>query len=799
MSKTQTNILGLSAYYHDSAAALVRDGQIIAAAEQERFSRKKHDAGFPAAAIDYCLKAGGIDAGDLDHVVFYEKPILKFDRLIETYLSCAPAGFKQFLTAMPEWLREKLYLRKQMDKSFAGKFKGRYSFCEHHISHAASAFFASGFDEAAILSFDGVGEWATASFGAGRANRIELTDELDFPHSLGLLYSAFTYFCGFRVNWGEYKLMGLAPYGEPKYFDLITNELIDLKQDGSLKLNMKYFPFCHADTMTGKNFEQLFPGPARKPESQITQREMDMAASVQAVTEEVLLRAAKHVHKQTGLKNLALAGGVALNCVAGGRLLKEGPFENIWIQPAAGDAGGALGAALYAWFQLLGNERKTSGKDLQSGSLLGPSFSNDEVNTFLDSAGAVYHSLDVADLLDKTSELIEQGKVVGWFQGAMEFGPRALGGRSILADGRNENMLSIINQKIKFRESFRPLAPSVLKEDASEYFDVPQGFHSPYMMLTAFVREDKLLAGVADSTLKGLEKLKAKRSLIPAVTHVDNSARLQTVDEETNPKFYKLLSRFKERTGCPLVINTSFNVRGEPIVCTPEDAWRCFMATGMDALVIENHLLLKTEQLEELEQQRPPAALKHKNFLLSLANINSSPTAKELREFGLAAVVASIVLSILLYLLTDISLKTYAIIIAVGIGAFFFSLISKSVTRRLYIAMQLAASPIGITVNIVLLSIVFFLLITPIGLVLRLFGRDELQRKIDRAAKSYWKKRKAPSPGEPYEIGFFTEFLLYMKESKKWWLLPIFIVLLLLGLVLYISGTSIVPFIYPFF
>ncbi|MFB0552837.1 MAG: carbamoyltransferase [Phycisphaerae bacterium] len=592
------NILGISAFYHDSAAALVRDGEIIAAAQEERFTRKKHDNQFPTNAVEYCLQAGQLTAEDLDYVVFYEKPLRKFERLLETYIGYAPRGFKQFLMGMPLWLRLKLYLPREMDRALQNKYKGRYVFTEHHESHAASAFFPSGFDEAAILTMDGVGEWATASFGTGRDNKIELTHVMHFPHSLGLLYSAFTYFTGFRVNSGEYKMMGLAPYGEPKYYDLIKEKLINLKEDGSFRLDMSYFPYCHKTVMTGSKFEKLFGGPPRRSESPLTQREMDIAASIQAVTEEIMLRAVKHVHHRTGMKNLVLAGGVALNCVGNGRILHEGPFDNIWIQPAAGDAGGALGAALFVWYQLLNNERTVDSQDKQQASLLGPAYSNEQIRLFLDSVNAKYHIYtDEKQLLDKVTDLINEGKVIGWFQGRMEFGPRALGNRSIIGDARSEKMQSIMNRKIKFRESFRPFAPCVLREDVGEYFQMRDEEDSPYMLLVASIQEKKRLTPeVPIESLKGLEKLKGKRSVVPAITHVDYSARIQTVDSQRHPKLHRLMSLFKEKTGCPVIINTSFNIRGEPIVCSPEHAYRCFMATNMDVLVMENQLLYKEKQ-----------------------------------------------------------------------------------------------------------------------------------------------------------------------------------------------------------
>ncbi len=594
------DILGISAFYHDSAAALVRDGEVLAAAQEERFTRVKHDQRFPTHAVEFCLREAGIDAGGLDHVVFYEKPLTKFERLLETYISYAPLGFGQFLMGLPVWLRQKLHLPREMDKALGGKYKGRYIFTEHHESHAASAFFPSPFEEAAILTLDGVGEWETATYGVGRGNKIHLTDAITFPHSLGLLYSAFTYFTGFKVNSGEYKLMGLAPYGEPVYYDLIMRELIDVKDDGSFRLNMSYFPYCHKTVMTGAKFAKLFGGPARKPEAKLTQREMDMAASIQKVTEEVVMRAARHIHRKTGLENLVLGGGVALNCVANGRILREGPFENIWIQPAAGDAGGALGAALFVWHQLLNNERRVGQSDSQRGSLLGPAFADSEIREYLDSVGAKYHSFDAnGELIDTVADLIRNEKVIGWFQGKMEFGPRALGSRSIIGDARSEKMQAVMNLKIKFRESFRPFAPCVLREHVDEYFEMKPAQDSPYMLLVAPVKEAKRL--VPDpplEKLKGLEKLRTKRSVVPAITHVDYSARVQTVDKVRHPRLHQLMTAFKDKTQSPVIINTSFNIRGEPIVCSPEHAYRCFMATDMDCLVMENTLLYKEEQPE---------------------------------------------------------------------------------------------------------------------------------------------------------------------------------------------------------
>jgi len=591
-----TAILGISAIYDDSAAALVVDGKIVAAAQEERFSRKKHDDGFPLQAIRYCLEEGNLEPGDLDYVGFYDKPLLKFERLLETYLAFAPAGFRSFLKAMPLWLRRKLFLPREIDAGLKGGYRKRYVFTEHHESHAASAFFPSPFAEAAILTLDGVGEWAPASSGGGQGNRVTLTHELRFPHSLGLLYSAFTYFCGFKVNSGEYKLMGLAPYGEPKYERLILDELIDLKPDGSLRLDLSYFDYCQGLRMTSRKFARLFGGPARRPESALTQREMDLAASIQKVTEEIMLRAARHVHRQTGMKNLCLAGGVAMNCVGNGRLLREGPFERIWIQPAAGDAGGALGVALFIWHQLLGKPREAVAGDSQQGSLLGPSFSEKEVRRFLDGCGAKYASFDDEDrLCAHVADLLASEKVVGWFQGRMEFGPRALGARSIVGDARSPAMQSVMNRKIKFRESFRPFAPAVLRERACEFFQLQRNQESPYMLLVAPIAAEKRLPDDGRVT-SGLEKLKTSRSVVPAITHVDYSARLQTVDPTRHGRFHRLIRAFEAKTGCPVVINTSFNIRGEPIVCTPEDAYRCFVATGIDALVLECFVLRKEDQ-----------------------------------------------------------------------------------------------------------------------------------------------------------------------------------------------------------
>ena len=634
------NILGVSAYYHDSAAALVCDGKIIAAAQEERFSRKKHDARFPQNAISYCLKEANIELLDLDQIVFYDKPLVKFERLLETYLSYAPKGFRSFLMAMPIWLKEKLYLKTLLKKELAtlGQCKASYipklMFTEHHQAHAASAFFPSPFDRAAVMCLDGVGEWATTSVWLGEGNKLTPQWEIDFPHSLGLLYSAFTYYTGFKVNSGEYKLMGLAPYGEPNYVDLILNNLIDLKADGTFRLNMEYFNYTTGLTMTNEKFDKLFGGSPRKAETKISQREMDIAASIQRVTEEVVLRLSRTVQKELDVDYLCLAGGVALNCVANGKILREGIFKDIWIQPAAGDAGGALGAALAIWYEYYDKPRViekadsrkvprnvsreynisasvesrnsavsvakppvcSAPNDMMQGAYLGPKFEDEEIREYLDAIQAKYEYLPDTELMPRLAKILDNGNVVGWFQGRMEFGPRALGGRSIIGDPRNTKMQSVMNLKIKYRESFRPFAPSVLAERVSDYFDIEHS--SPYMLLVAPVQEGLLIPMTEEQRqLFGIEKLNVPRSEIPAITHVDYSARIQTIHQETNPRYHDLITHFEKLTKCGVIVNTSFNVRGEPIVCTPEDAYRCFMRTEMDYLVVENFLMAKTEQI----------------------------------------------------------------------------------------------------------------------------------------------------------------------------------------------------------
>jgi len=587
------NILGISCFYHDSASCLLRDGLIAGAAQEERFSRKKHDPRFPAKAIKYCLKEGGISVQDLDYVVFYDKPILTFDRLLMSYISVAPKGLRSWLEAIPLWLGKKLHVPKVIRQEIG--YEKEVLFTEHHESHAASAFYPSPFEEAAILTVDGVGEWATASYGFGRKNQISLMKELHFPNSVGLLYSAFTYFTGFRVNSGEYKLMGLAPYGRPRYKDLILSEIVDLKADGSICLNLAYFDFLGGLRMTNRRFSKLFGGPPRKPEADITEREMDLAASIQAICEEIILRMVRQVYKETGLKKLCLAGGVALNCVANGRILRESDFDEVWIQPAAGDAGGAVGAALSVWHRYLGNGRPDpeNASHLRS-PYLGPAFPNEIIKAYLEKRGYPFVELDPEIRARTIAAGIVEGKIVGYMAGRMEFGPRALGARSILGDARSDEIQRVMNLKIKFRESFRPFAPSVLEEKASDYFDV--NTKSPYMLLTANVRKNKQLPQPSGENIPMLERLKVKRSDIPAVTHLDYSARLQTVSKKDKRDYYEVISEFDKLTGCPVIVNTSFNVRGEPIVCTPEDAYRCFMRTEMDVLIMENCMLLKEDQ-----------------------------------------------------------------------------------------------------------------------------------------------------------------------------------------------------------
>jgi carbamoyltransferase len=600
-------IVGVSAFYHDSAAALIEDGQIIAAAQEERFSRKKQDSDFPKLALDYCLEEAGVTLSDIDYIAFYDKPFLKFERLLETYVAFAPRGFESFSKAMPIWIKEKLFqknmLRNKLRESAPEyNWDDRLLFAEHHQSHAASAFYPSPFESAAILTMDGVGEWATTSLGMGKGNTVKMTREIHFPHSLGLLYSAFTYYTGFRVNSGEYKVMGLAPYGEPKYAQKILDNVVDVKEDGSFRLDLSYFDYCTGLRMTNEKFDALFEGPARDPETLLTQREMDLAASIQAVTEEIVLRLGRSVAKDTGEKNLCLAGGVALNCVANGKLLRDNSFENIWIQPAAGDAGGALGAAQIAYHHFQGQPRKLNGAiDGMKGSYLGPEYSQEQIEASLTASGGKFTVLSEDEMISSTADALANGKAIGWFQGRMEFGPRSLGGRSILGDPRDPAMQKTMNLRVKYRESFRPFAPSILREDVATWFDLDSD--SPYMLLVADVSEEhRREMSEEEQALFGIDKLNVPRSSIPAITHVDYSARVQTVHEETNPKYCALIKDFKEKTGCPILVNTSFNVRGEPIVCTPEDAFRCFMGTGIEVLVCGNCFLVKQEQDPKLAE-----------------------------------------------------------------------------------------------------------------------------------------------------------------------------------------------------
>ncbi len=598
-------ILGISAYYHDSAACLLVDGRIVAAAQEERFTRKKHDSGFPSHAIAYCLSEAAIQAADLDHVVFYDKPFVKFERLLETYLAFAPRGFGSFVTSLPVWLKDKLFQKTVISDALKEEFgkdidwTARLLFSEHHLSHAASAFFPSPFEEAAVLTMDGVGEWTTTSLAVGRGNQLSVEKEIRFPHSLGLLYSAMTYYTGFKVNSGEYKVMGLAPYGEPRFAKIIKDHLIDIKEDGSFHLDMSYFNYCTGLTMTNERFDALFGGPPRTSEGQLTQREMDLAASIQAVTEEVVIKLARGVRKSTGQRNLCLAGGVALNCVANGKLLRENIFDNIWVQPAAGDAGGALGAALAAYYMMCKQPRTVNPLDSMQGSYLGPQFGQDDIEARLKKAGAVFTTVSNDELINLTAQALADGKAVGWHYGRMEFGPRALGGRSIIADPRSASVQKQLNLKVKYRESFRPFAPSVLREDVAEWFD--HHTDSPYMLMVADVAKDKQLPMTPEQEkLFGIDKLNVPRSQIPAITHVDYSARIQTVHRETNPMYHQLISRFKDLTGCPVIVNTSFNVRGEPIVCTPEDSFNCLMGTEIEFLVVGNCIMRKEDQDKSL-------------------------------------------------------------------------------------------------------------------------------------------------------------------------------------------------------
>ncbi len=775
-----TAVLGISAFYHDSAAAIVVDGTIVAAAQEERFSRVKNDSRFPSAAIAYCLREAGLDTGSLDYVSFYEKPLLKFDRILENYCAFAPRGFRSFRRGMPSWLKQKLHVNREIGDALGGEFRKRFLFAEHHESHAASAFFPSPFEEAAVLTVDGVGEWATATCGVGRGNRVELTHELRFPHSLGLLYSAFTHYCGFEVDSGEYKLMGLAPYGEPTYADLILERLVDVKPDGSLRLDLSYFNYCYGLTMTSPRFHRLFGGPPRPSDSPIEDRHLDIAASIQKVTEQILLRMAQHVHDQTGLRQLCLAGGVALNCVANSQILRDGPFEQLWIQPAAGDSGGALGAALLVWHQLLGQPRTcgaaggasssdtdsstetapssggTQPMDAQFGSLLGPSFSVAEVRACLKENGAVFYELpDERAVSERTARLLADEKVVGWMQGRMEFGPRALGSRSILADARSTDMQRVLNLKIKFRESFRPFAPAVLDEWTDDYFEMPRGQRSPYMLLVADVARARRKEIPDDSEPHGLDKLHVSRSEIPAVTHVDDSARVQSVDDVRHPKFAALLRAFNEATGCPLVINTSFNVRDEPIVCTPQDAYACFMATGMDALVIESFLLLKDEQPDAARPSAPreheaPASGWSSGGDTSFVEIPDDPTPRQLRIFGGGLVVIAVGLLIVALALATRSLVLWRTMAAVMSGLAVVYVGFPSLRRSILRTWMQVTYPLSWFGSQLSMALSYYLVLSPIGFCMRLFGRDPMLRHGDREAPTYWCDRQPPPERDRY-------------------------------------------------
>ncbi len=739
------NILGISAFYHDSAACLVRDGVIVAAAQEERFSRRKHDAGYPRHAIEYCLREAGLAAAsELDLVAFYEKPFLKFDRLLSSYLGSAPRGLRSFVKAMPVWMKEKIWLKATLGAEL--DFAGPIIFPEHHESHAASAFFPSPFERAAVLTIDGVGEWTTTSVGRGEGNRVELVEELRFPHSLGLLYSAFTYYLGFRVNSGEYKVMGLAPYGEPSFRDLILSELVDLKPDGSFRLNLRYFDFIAGLRMTNRSFDDLFGGPPRQPDGELTPRHLDVARSLQAVTEEIMVGMARQARELTDERHLCLAGGVALNCVGNGRILREGLFEKIWIQPAAGDAGGALGAALLGWHHYHDKPRKVSaGNDSQRGSFLGPAY---DAGAFLEREAVPHTTLSADDLAPRVAELLEQGKVLGWFQGRMEFGPRALGNRSILGDPRRSDMQETLNLKIKFREGFRPFAPAVLEERVADCFELTEP--SPYMLLIAPVRS-ALHSGSEGERPPGImARLKQRRSTLPAVTHVDYSARIQTVSPETNPEFHRLLSAFEQRTGCPVLVNTSFNVRGEPPVCTPEEAFRCFMNTGMDYLVLGNFLIDKAAISREAPRN---GALQTAD---SAAAVCKPPplepeSRSTLRRFGLTIGIAFFLLGTLLDFRHRAAGRPFQ---SLGTLLLLFAGFAPNLLRFAYRPWMKLAHFLGAISSAIILTLLFFLVVTPIGWLQRLFGKRPLDLRFKGAETTYWQPRtNAPGRGD-YEKQF---------------------------------------------
>lgn len=731
-----TYILGLSAYYHDSAAALLCDGKIIAAAQEERFSRKRHDAAFPENAIRFCLKQAGIVLADVDYIVFYDKPFLKFERLLETHMATAPTGLPAFIKAMPVWLKEKLYLKKLLRDALSEIDRSELNdlppllFSSHHQAHAASAYFASPYDKAVVLCLDGVGEWATTTTWLGEGNNLTPLWQINFPHSLGLLYSAFTYYAGFRVNSGEYKLMGLAPYGEARYVDLILDKLLDLKDDGTFRLDMSYFNFASGLTMTSKKFHRLFGEEPRKPESALRQHDMDIAKSIQLVTEKIILRLARTLRQETGVENLCLAGGVALNCVANGRLLKEKVFENIWVQPAAGDAGGALGAAYLAWFHYLNKQRDVSQQDLMQGALLGTEYGDDEIEKVLLSGGFVYKRYETETLLDIVAKYLNNDQVVGWFQGRMEFGPRALGNRSILADPRSEDMQSVINLKIKNRESFRPFAPAVLHEKARQWFDISVA--SPYMLFVAHLNKNRCFNhDVNSEQVQGLDKLQIKRSQVPAITHVDSSARVQTVSADSNLMFYRLLNAFEKVTHCPILINTSFNVRGEPVVESPTDALRCFMKTQMDVLAIGSFVLIKNEQTD-----KSSAILNIDEKLERQAELDRVISVKELRQFALST---GIVVALLFgwFFPWIAGAKINMSVLAFSSLWIAWGLLLPKTLRPVYNGWMRFGQLMNKITTPLILSILYFGLITPLGLLMRLFGNDPLKRKLDGSVKSY--------------------------------------------------------------
>ena len=726
-------ILGISAFYHDAAAALIKDGEIIAAAQEERFTRIKCDSGFPKNAIDYCFKEAGIRANDLSLVSFYEKPFIKFERLLETYLTYAPSGIHSFMSAMPVWVKQKLFVKNYIRNELG--YDGIIIFPEHHHSHAASAFYPSPFDKSAILTIDGAGEWATASLGKGSGNFIELCSQLRFPHSLGLLYSAFTYYCGFKVNSGEYKMMGLAPYGEPKYVNTIMDNVIDLKNDGSFKLNLKYFNYCAGLTMTNSEFHRLFDGPPRKRDGKIEQRHMDIARSIQMVTEKVIMKMAQYVHKETQEENLCLAGGVALNCVANGKVLREGPFKRVWVQPSASDAGGALGAALIGWYEYMDKPRTVlPGKDFQKASLLGPCFPDEAIERYLKENNVPYEKMRPKDIPKTVSKLLADQKVLGWFQGRMEFGPRALGSRSILGDPRSQEMQSIINLKIKFRESFRPFAPTVLLEKAGEYFGLK--CESPYMLLVSPVEKSKRDNSGGIDAARGFDKLKIKRSEVPAVTHVDYSARVQTVKREDNRLYYDVINQFYKDHGCPMVINTSFNVRGEPIVCTPDDAYKCFMRTNIDYLIMGSFLIDKKGlplawiKREEIDRPGP-----------DYNRIKKHNELKDIRQFG--SVLAGILLMLGVVNFLKGRTGRYAWFFCPGFVIVLLVLLIPKSLKPVHTVFKKIAYIIGWVNTRVILILIYYALITPIAFVMRMLGKDFLDRKINKSEASYWIKYSA--------------------------------------------------------